>query len=67
VPIVEPGKERAARVGLIGPIVASSALLEFLLARISLTRAELDVVKLVSEGLGNKDVATRLFISPRTV
>jgi DNA-binding CsgD family transcriptional regulator len=33
----------------------------------SLTRAELDVVKLVSEGLGNKDVATRLFISPRTV
>ena len=33
----------------------------------SLTRAELDVVKLVSEGLGNKDVATRLFVSPRTV
>jgi DNA-binding CsgD family transcriptional regulator len=33
----------------------------------SLTRAELDVVKLVSEGLGNKDVAARLFVSPRTV
>ncbi|WP_081288558.1 LuxR family transcriptional regulator [Mycobacterium asiaticum] len=33
----------------------------------SLTRAELDVVKLVSEGLANRDVATRLFISPRTV
>jgi DNA-binding CsgD family transcriptional regulator len=33
----------------------------------SLTRAELDVVKLVSEGLGNKVVAARLFISPRTV
>jgi predicted ATPase/class 3 adenylate cyclase/DNA-binding CsgD family transcriptional regulator len=33
----------------------------------SLTRAERDVVKLVSEGLGNKDVAARLFISPRTV
>jgi DNA-binding CsgD family transcriptional regulator len=33
----------------------------------SLTRAELDVVKLVSEGLGNKEVAARLFISPRTV
>ncbi|WP_231983687.1 LuxR C-terminal-related transcriptional regulator [Mycobacterium sp. E2733] len=33
----------------------------------SLTRAELDVVRLVSEGLGNKDVATRLFVSPRTV
>ncbi|OBI88707.1 LuxR C-terminal-related transcriptional regulator [Mycobacterium asiaticum] len=33
----------------------------------SLTRAELDVVKLVSEGLPNRDVATRLFISPRTV
>ena len=33
----------------------------------SLTPAELDVVGLVSEGLGNKDIATRLFISPRTV
>jgi predicted ATPase/class 3 adenylate cyclase/DNA-binding CsgD family transcriptional regulator len=33
----------------------------------SLTPAELDVVRLVSEGLGNKDVATRLFVSPRTV
>jgi predicted ATPase/class 3 adenylate cyclase/DNA-binding CsgD family transcriptional regulator len=33
----------------------------------SLTRAELDVVKLVSEGLGNKQVAARLFVSPRTV
>ena len=33
----------------------------------SLTPTELDVVRLVSDGLGNKDVATRLFISPRTV
>jgi predicted ATPase/DNA-binding CsgD family transcriptional regulator len=33
----------------------------------SLTPAELGVVELVSEGLGNKDIATRLFISPRTV
>ncbi len=33
----------------------------------SLTPAELDVVRLVCEGLGNKDIATRLFISPRTV
>jgi ATP/maltotriose-dependent transcriptional regulator MalT len=33
----------------------------------SLTRAELDVVRLVSDGLGNKDVAARLFVSPRTV
>ena len=33
----------------------------------SLTRAELGVVKLVSEGLGNKEVAARLFVSPRTV
>jgi predicted ATPase/DNA-binding CsgD family transcriptional regulator len=33
----------------------------------SLTPAELDVVRLVSEGLGNNDIATRLFISPRTV
>lgn len=33
----------------------------------SLTPAELDVVRLVSEGLGNKDIAGRLFMSPRTV
>jgi DNA-binding CsgD family transcriptional regulator len=33
----------------------------------SLTPTERDVVGLVSEGLGNKDIATRLFISPRTV
>jgi DNA-binding CsgD family transcriptional regulator len=33
----------------------------------SLTPTELDVVRLVSEGLGNKDIATRLFVSPRTV
>jgi predicted ATPase/class 3 adenylate cyclase/DNA-binding CsgD family transcriptional regulator len=33
----------------------------------SLTPTELDVVRLVSEGLSNNDIATRLFISPRTV
>lgn len=33
----------------------------------SLTCAELDVVKLIGEGLGNKDIAARLLISPRTV
>jgi predicted ATPase/class 3 adenylate cyclase/DNA-binding CsgD family transcriptional regulator len=33
----------------------------------SLTPTEHDVVRLVSEGLANKDIATRLFISPRTV
>jgi DNA-binding CsgD family transcriptional regulator len=33
----------------------------------SLTPAERDVVRLVSEGLGNNDIATRLFVSPRTV
>ena len=33
----------------------------------SLTPTELDVVRLVAEGLGNKDVAVRLFISHRTV
>lgn len=33
----------------------------------ALTPAELDVVRLVCEGLGNKEVAARLFISPRTV
>jgi predicted ATPase/class 3 adenylate cyclase/DNA-binding CsgD family transcriptional regulator len=33
----------------------------------SLTPTELDVVRLVSEGLGNKDIGNRLFISPRTV
>jgi DNA-binding CsgD family transcriptional regulator len=33
----------------------------------SLTPTERDVVRLVSEGLTNADVAARLFISPRTV
>ncbi len=33
----------------------------------SLTPMEHDVVRLVQEGLGNKDIAARLFISPRTV
>lgn len=33
----------------------------------SLTPAELDVVRLVAEGIPNKDIATRLFVSPRTV
>ncbi len=33
----------------------------------SLTPTELDVVRLVAEGIANKDIATRLFISPRTV
>jgi DNA-binding CsgD family transcriptional regulator len=33
----------------------------------SLTPTERDVVRLVSEGLSNKDIAARLFISPRTV
>jgi DNA-binding CsgD family transcriptional regulator len=33
----------------------------------SLTPAELDVVALVCQGLGNKNIAARLFISPRTV
>ena len=33
----------------------------------SLTPTERDVVRLVGEGLGNKDVAARLFVSPRTV
>jgi predicted ATPase/class 3 adenylate cyclase/DNA-binding CsgD family transcriptional regulator len=33
----------------------------------SLTPTERDVVRLVSEGLSNNDVAARLFVSPRTV
>jgi len=33
----------------------------------SLTPTERDVVRLVSEGLGNNDIAARLFVSPRTV
>nr|WP_272897013.1 LuxR C-terminal-related transcriptional regulator [Mycolicibacterium tusciae] len=32
-----------------------------------MTPTELDVVRLGNEGLANQDVATRLFISPRTV
>jgi DNA-binding CsgD family transcriptional regulator len=33
----------------------------------SLTPTECEVIRLVAQGLGNKDVAERLFISPRTV
>lgn len=33
----------------------------------ALTPTELEVARLVSEGLANKDIAERLFISPRTV
>jgi predicted ATPase/class 3 adenylate cyclase/DNA-binding NarL/FixJ family response regulator len=33
----------------------------------SLTPAEQEVARLVTEGLPNKDIATRLFVSPRTV
>jgi DNA-binding CsgD family transcriptional regulator len=33
----------------------------------SITPAELDVVRLVCDGLPNKDIAARLFVSPRTV
>jgi predicted ATPase/class 3 adenylate cyclase/DNA-binding CsgD family transcriptional regulator len=33
----------------------------------SLTPAEQEVVRLVCDGLPNKDIATRLFVSPRTV
>jgi predicted ATPase/class 3 adenylate cyclase/DNA-binding CsgD family transcriptional regulator len=33
----------------------------------SLTPTERDVVRLACEGLGNKEIATRLFVSPRTV
>jgi DNA-binding CsgD family transcriptional regulator len=33
----------------------------------SLTPTERDVVRLVSEGLGNKEIGERLFVSPRTV
>ena len=32
-----------------------------------MTPAERDVIKLVRQGLSNNDIATRLFISPRTV
>jgi DNA-binding CsgD family transcriptional regulator len=33
----------------------------------SLTPTELDVVRLACEGLGNKEIGARLFVSPRTV
>jgi len=33
----------------------------------SLTPTERDVVRLVSEGLANNEIAARLFVSPRTV
>ena len=33
----------------------------------SLTPAERDVIRLVCDGLANKEIATRLFVSPKTV
>ncbi len=33
----------------------------------ALTATECDVVRLVGEGLGNKEIAARMFVSPRTV
>jgi DNA-binding CsgD family transcriptional regulator len=33
----------------------------------ALTPTERDVVRLVADGLGNRDIAARLFVSPRTV
>jgi DNA-binding CsgD family transcriptional regulator len=33
----------------------------------ALTPTELDVVRLVADGIGNKDIASRLFVSPRTI
>lgn len=33
----------------------------------SLTEAELDIVRLMAEGLTNREIARRLFVSPRTV
>ncbi|MEU1280042.1 LuxR C-terminal-related transcriptional regulator [Streptomyces sp. NPDC005805] len=37
------------------------------LARLGVTSREMDVLRLVGSGLGNRDIAERLLISPRTV
>ena len=55
-----PGPARAAGVGGVRPPTNPSTVL-------TLTAQEQQVAQLVKQGLSNRDVAARLFVSPRTV
>jgi len=63
------GDTTAARAAATGAIEAAADFGDFNkgFAYASLTPAELNVVRLVGEGLRSKDIAERRFVSPRTV
>jgi DNA-binding CsgD family transcriptional regulator len=67
VPVHGQLRQRQGREAVRGAGPARAVPRRLTLGWASLTPTERDVVRLVSEGLANNDIATRLFVSPRTV
>lgn len=68
---VQRAVEVAETIGMLGLLPQATSLRDSLLAsspaRFGLTPRELDVLRLVAQGLTDAEVAERLFLSPRTV